>query len=51
MSIMAREGVASRWSKDPDAGAIFRAVMGTAPAEDYIPAVALLLAIHIQPVH
>jgi len=27
----------SRWSQDPDAGAIFRAVMGTAPAEDYAP--------------
>jgi len=35
--IMAREGVASRWSKDPDARAIFGAVMGTAPAEDYMP--------------
>jgi ubiquinone/menaquinone biosynthesis C-methylase UbiE len=27
----------SRWSQDPDASAVFRAVMGTAPAEDYIP--------------
>ncbi len=36
MDIMQREGVASRWSKDPNAGAIFRAVMGTAPAEDYM---------------
>ena len=27
----------SRWSQDPDASAIFRAVMGTAPAEDYAP--------------
>ena len=35
--VMEREGVASRWSKDPNAGAIFRAVMGTAPAEDYMP--------------
>lgn len=35
--IMEREGVASRWSRDPNAGAIFRAVMGTAPAEDYAP--------------
>jgi hypothetical protein len=35
--IMEREGVASRWSKDPNAMAIFRAVMGTAPAEDYMP--------------
>jgi hypothetical protein len=33
---MQREGVASRWSKDPDANALFRAVMGTAPAEDYM---------------
>jgi len=29
--------VPSRWSQDPDANAIFRAVMGTAPAEDYAP--------------
>ncbi len=35
--IMEREGVTSRWSKDPKAGAIFRAVMGTAPAEDDMP--------------
>jgi hypothetical protein len=34
--VMQREGVASRWSKDPNANAIFRAVMGTAPAEDYM---------------
>jgi hypothetical protein len=34
--VMEREGVASRWSKDPNAGVIFRAVMGTAPAEDYM---------------
>jgi hypothetical protein len=27
----------SRWSQDPDANAIFRAVMGTAPTEDYLP--------------
>jgi len=37
--IMEREGVTSRWSKDPDAGAIFGAVMGTAPAEVYAPIV------------
>ena len=30
-------GVPSRWSQDPDAGDIFRAVMGTAPAQDYAP--------------
>ncbi|MGC2618483.1 MAG: methyltransferase dimerization domain-containing protein, partial [Acidobacteriaceae bacterium] len=30
-------GCPSRWSQDPDASAIFRAVMGTAPAEDYLP--------------
>jgi hypothetical protein len=30
-------GVPSRWSQDPDAGAIFRAVMGTSPAADYMP--------------
>jgi hypothetical protein len=29
--------VLSRWSQVPEAGAIFRAVMGTAPAEDYAP--------------
>jgi hypothetical protein len=29
--------IASRWSQDPDASAIFRAVMGTAPAEAYAP--------------
>ncbi|HEX4021475.1 MAG TPA: methyltransferase [Acidobacteriaceae bacterium] len=37
MSIMQREGIASQWSKDPNAHAIFCAVMGTAPAEDYLP--------------
>jgi hypothetical protein len=30
-------GIPSRWSQDPEANAIFRAVMGTAPAEDYAP--------------
>jgi ubiquinone/menaquinone biosynthesis C-methylase UbiE len=35
--IMEREGVVTLWSKDPNANAIFRAVMGTAPAEDYMP--------------
>ncbi len=34
-SIMQRDGIASRWSQYPDAGAVFRAVMGTAPAEKY----------------
>lgn len=29
-------GTPSRWSQDPDASAIFRAVMGTGPAEDYM---------------
>lgn len=29
--------IPSRWSQDPQAGSIFRAVMGTAPAEDYAP--------------
>jgi hypothetical protein len=29
--------VPSRWSQDPEANSIFRAVMGTAPAEDYEP--------------
>jgi len=31
------EGVPSRWSQDPLAMDIFRAVMGAQPAEDYIP--------------
>jgi len=31
------EGVPSRWSQDPNAMAIFRGVMGTAPAEDFMP--------------
>jgi len=35
--IMERQGIASRWSKDPNAKAIFGAVMGTAPAENYAP--------------
>ena len=39
MRLMEREGVASSWYKDPDAGAIFRAVMGTGPAEDELPIV------------
>jgi O-methyltransferase domain len=30
-------GIPSRWSQDAEAPAIFRAVMGTAPAEDYAP--------------
>jgi O-methyltransferase domain/Dimerisation domain len=29
--------VPSRWSQEPDGNAIFRAVMGTAPAQDYSP--------------
>ena len=29
--------VPSRWSQDPEASSIFRAVMGTGPAEDYAP--------------
>jgi trans-aconitate methyltransferase len=39
MRVMEQAGVASRWSMDPNANAIFRAVMGTAPAEDYMPIV------------
>lgn len=35
--VMEKEGIASRWSKDPEASAIFRAVMGTGPAENYAP--------------
>lgn len=37
MDIMKREAIASRWSKDPEARAIFRAVMGAAPSEEYVP--------------
>jgi O-methyltransferase domain len=37
--IMEREHVEPRFFKDPAAGAIFRAVMGTAPVEDYLPIV------------
>ena len=29
--------VPSRWSQDPEASAIFRAVMGTSPSSDYLP--------------
>jgi len=35
--IMKSEGVQSPFTKDPQAGAIFRAVMGTGPAENYVP--------------
>jgi O-methyltransferase domain len=35
--VMEQAGIASRWSQEPDAGSIFRAVMGTSPAEDYAP--------------
>ena len=37
--VMEGKGIPSRWSQDPDAPAIFRAVMGTAPAENYQPIV------------
>lgn len=37
MHVMQEKGVASRWSQDPDAQKVFYAVMGTAPAEDYMP--------------
>ncbi|MFZ0962419.1 MAG: methyltransferase [Terriglobia bacterium] len=33
--IMERSGLPTRWSQDPDADAIFRAVMGTVPIEQY----------------
>lgn len=36
-AVVRPEGVPSRWAQDPNASAIFRAVMGTAPAEDYSP--------------
>jgi SAM-dependent methyltransferase len=35
--LMEAAGIVSRWFTDPEAPAIFRAVMGTAPAEDYAP--------------
>lgn len=35
--LMESAGIVSRWFTDPEAPAIFRAVMGTAPAEDYAP--------------
>ena len=35
--VMEQAGIASRWSQEPDAGSIFRAIMGTSPAEDYAP--------------
>ncbi len=35
--LMESAGIVSRWFKDPEAPAIFRAVMGTAPVEDYMP--------------
>jgi hypothetical protein len=38
--VMEQAGIASRWSQDPEAAnAIFRAVMGTSPAENYAPIV------------
>ncbi|MDQ1452969.1 MAG: hypothetical protein QOK38_2835 [Acidobacteriaceae bacterium] len=37
--VMEQAGIASRWSQEPEAGSIFRAVMGTSPAEDYAPIV------------
>jgi ubiquinone/menaquinone biosynthesis C-methylase UbiE len=38
---MEQAGRPSRWSQDPKANAIFRAVMGTAPAENYAPIAAV----------
>jgi hypothetical protein len=35
--LLERAGLPWRWLQDPDADAIFRAVMGTAPAEQYAP--------------
>src|SRR5580658_8072077 len=36
-ALLISEGVPARSSRDPNGMAIFRAVMGTAPAEDYMP--------------
>jgi hypothetical protein len=38
-TVMESKGIVSRWAQDPEAPAIFRAVMGTAPAENYQPIV------------
>ena len=35
--VMERAGITPRWAAAPDGSEIFRAVMGTAPAEDYMP--------------
>jgi hypothetical protein len=35
--VMEQAGIVSRWSQNPEAGAIFRAVMGTSPTENYAP--------------
>ncbi len=32
-----RPEIKTRWTQDPEAGAVFRAVMGTSPAQDYMP--------------
>jgi SAM-dependent methyltransferase len=32
-----RPEIKTRWSQDPEASSVFRAVMGTSPAEDYLP--------------
>jgi hypothetical protein len=37
--VMESQGIIPNWSKDPEASAIFRAVMGTAPSETYQPIV------------
>ena len=41
--------IPSRWSQDPEAPAIFRAVMGTAPAEDYMQDGHLLIMEFVLP--
>lgn len=37
--VMESQGIQPLWAREPDASAIFRAVMGTAPAEHYMPIV------------
>jgi hypothetical protein len=37
--VMEQAGRKARWSEDPEANSIFRAVMGTAPTENYAPIV------------
>jgi cyclopropane fatty-acyl-phospholipid synthase-like methyltransferase len=48
MRIMQRGNIRSRWFEEPNAWAIFGAVMGMAPAEDYMP---IAEACHLSTAH